>query len=90
MIKLSINVVKIEKARLFVGKSGKYLDCVLVEKPDQYGNDGFVSQDVSKEEREAGQKGIIIGNWKHIGAKKPGTAKPQQRPQRPESEDDSF
>lgn len=89
MIKISINVLKIEKDRLFVGKSGKYLDCVLVEKPDQYGNDGFVSQDVSKEERAQGKKGTIIGNWKHLGGGKQ-QSKPQQRQQRESSEDEDF
>jgi hypothetical protein len=34
---------------------------------DQYGYDGFIVQDVGKERREAGIKGPIIGNWKHIG-----------------------
>ena len=34
---------------------------------DEYGNDGFIVQSVTKEKREAGIKGPIIGNWKHVG-----------------------
>jgi len=62
---LNIDVTKIDKAHLFQGKSGTYLDVAIWEKPDQYGNDGFVTQGVSKEARARGEKGSIIGNWKH-------------------------
>jgi len=31
---------------------------------DQYGNSGYVVQSISKEAKEAGEKGPIIGNWK--------------------------
>jgi hypothetical protein len=64
-----INVSKIDKAALFEGKNGKYLDIVLFENrdgTDQYGNDGFVVQDIPKERRDAGEKGPIIGNWKRV------------------------
>lgn len=86
MIKLKIAVNKIDKARLFKGKKDIYLDAVLFENrdgPDQFGNDGFIAQDVTKEEREAGTKGAIIGNFKIIGGKpttKPSApARAQQR-----------
>lgn len=74
MIKISLNVTNIPKEKIFQGKKGKYLDLVLVDRPDDYGNDGFVSVDVSKAEREAGKKGAIVGNWKHVGQK------PKQEP----------
>jgi hypothetical protein len=82
MIVLKIDVTKIEKERLFVGKTGaKYLDAVLFDNKDgedQYGNLGFVVQSVSKEEKERGERGPIIGNWKEVGAKqKP--SQPQQQ-----------
>lgn len=67
MITLKINVTKIDKSALFTGKNGKYLDLVLHDNrdgQDQYGNDGFVTQDIGKERREAGERGPIIGNWK--------------------------
>lgn len=72
MIKLKLNCSKIPKDKLFEGKNGKYIDLVLFDnrEPDQYGNDGFISVDTTKEEREAGEKGVIVGNWKHLGSKK--------------------
>jgi hypothetical protein len=79
MIKLNINVTRIERARIVPGKNGKYLDLVLFENrngPDQYGNDGFVAHDVTKDERELGMKGAIVGNWKRIEIRKPATAPP--------------
>lgn len=69
IIKVKIDVTKIDKARLFAGKNGaKYLDCTLLGKdePDQYGNDFMIVQDVSKEERLAGTKGAILGNAKKM------------------------
>jgi hypothetical protein len=63
-IQIKIDVNKIEKARLFKGAKGTYLDATLVmrDEPDQYGNIGFITQQISKEEREAGTKAPIIGN----------------------------
>ena len=64
-VRIKINVNKIEKARLFKGAKGSYLDAtVFIDQanPSQYGDHGFIAQDVSKEEREAGTKGPIIGN----------------------------
>jgi hypothetical protein len=61
-----INVSRIDKTALFEGKNGKYLDIVLFDKQDQYRNDGFVVQDISKERRDAGERGPIIGNWKRV------------------------
>jgi len=69
IIKVKIDVTKIDKARLFQGKNGaKYLDCTLLGKdePDQYGNDFMVVQDVTKEERLAGTRGAILGNAKYM------------------------
>lgn len=80
MITCKINVTKIDKAALFPGKNGKYLDIVLWENkdgPDQYSNDGFITQDIGKERREAGEKGSIIGNWKQKDKPAP---KPQATP----------
>ena len=67
-ISLKIDVTKIDKARLFQGKNGaKYLDVttfVDLDNPSQYGDHGFITQDVSKEERAQGVKGEILGNAK--------------------------
>ena len=83
MIKLSINVTKIDKSHLIEGKAGKYLELILNENkngPDQYGNDGFVVQGVSKAAREAGQRGPIVGNYRTIGAKQKQAAPANPQP----------
>lgn len=66
-IELRIDVTKIEKARLYEGKKGKYLTLttfVNTGEKDQYGNNGFISHKVTKEESDAGENGSIIGNSK--------------------------
>lgn len=85
MIKLKIDVTKINKDRIFVGKKGKYIDLVLVEKPNDFGDDGFIAHDLKKEEREAGATGGIIGNWKHVGGAKPTR---QSAPSKADPQDD--
>ena len=69
MIRLKIDVKKIDKALLFVGAKGTYLDATVMlhDGPDSYGNDGFIVQDVGKERRLAGEKGAILGNVKMVG-----------------------
>jgi hypothetical protein len=53
---------------------GVYLNAavLLKDEPDQYGNDGMIVQDVSKEEREQGIKGAILGNGKWTGQRPTG------------------
>ena len=72
MIKLKIDVTKIDKSRLFVGAKGTYLDLVVYEndRPDEYGNDYSVKQDCTREDRDAGVKMPYIGNGKNIGQKR--------------------
>lgn len=76
ILKLKIDVTKIDKSRLFTGSKGTYLDATVLIKdaPDQYGNDGMIVQDVTKEEREAGTRGEILGNAKWMGTDRPGGA----------------
>jgi hypothetical protein len=71
MISISINVLAIEKQRLFDGKKGTYLDCVLIPTPNSEYGDYMVVQSVSKEEREQGVKGPILGNGKDIVRRDP-------------------
>ena len=82
MIIAKIDVAKIDKARLFPGKNGaKYLDIILRETPgDKYGNDYMVVQSVTKEERQAGVKGAILGNAKTYGQPAGSSPKPAQKP----------
>jgi hypothetical protein len=73
-VQVKIDVSKIDKALLFKGAKGTYLDATVfidIDTADQYGNNGMVTQDVSKEARDAGGKGPILGNvkifWKGEG-----------------------
>jgi hypothetical protein len=71
MIALTLDLSRINRDRIFVGKTGKkYISFVLVDGPDQYGNDGRVVASISKEERLAGVKGEIVGSWRHVGTRK--------------------
>lgn len=84
MIKIKLDLKKIPEDKIFAGQKGDYVDLILFDNRDgvdSYGNAGFVALDVTKEEREAGEKGAIVGNFRHIG----GTPKTQQQPpqQRP-------
>ncbi len=70
-VRLKIDVSKIDKARLFRGQKGVYLDATVFIDPDQkdqYENNGMITQDVTKEEKDSGVKGPILGNvqvfWK--------------------------
>ena len=69
LIAIKIDVSKIDKERLFQGKKGSYLDATvfLNDEEGQYGDNGMITQSVSKEEREAGVKGNILGNVKILG-----------------------
>jgi len=71
MISLSINVSLIDKKRLFQGKKGQYLDAILIETPNSEYGDYMIIESISKEEREAGNKGTIIGNAKIIVKRDP-------------------
>lgn len=65
MITAKIDVTKILKEHLFTGKKGKYLDIALHPNRDgksEFGDDYFITQGVSKEARQQGVKGPIIGN----------------------------
>jgi len=65
-ISMSINVSEIDKARLYQGEKGKYLDitCFINDELDKYGNRGMVTQSVRQAERAAGTRGNILGNVK--------------------------
>ena len=86
-VSLKINVSEIDKDRLFKGKKGTYLDATVfidVDNVDEYGNNGMITQDVTKEDREQKKQGPILGNakvfWKGEGGKKPEHHKPPSEP----------
>jgi len=67
-ISVKIDVSKIDKSRLYKGQKGTYLDLttfINTAELDQYDNNGFISQSMTKEEREGGvEKTPILGNVK--------------------------
>jgi len=66
-VEISIDVTKIEKARLYQGKKGKYINLTTfidTEEVDKFDNNGFISHKQTKEEREAKTKTTIVGNCK--------------------------
>lgn len=67
-IAVKLDVKKIDKSKLYQGEKGTYLDAVIIMKdePDQYGNIGMIVQSVTKEEREQGVRGAILGNVRLI------------------------
>lgn len=87
MIIAKIDVTRLDKGHFFKGQKGIYADLVLIPNKDgvdQYGNDGFVSQGVSKEAREKGTKGVIVGNYRKINrggdTAAPQKTKPETKP----------
>jgi hypothetical protein len=64
-IKFKLDVTKIDKTHLYKGAKGTYLDCVVWPNKngaDKFGFTHYVVQEISREAREAGGKGAIIGN----------------------------
>ena len=86
-VSLKIDVTKIDKARLFQGAKGTYLDATVfidVDQLDQYGNSGMITQDVTKAEKQQQVKGAILGNCKVFWNEQPQQAVPQRpAPQSP-------
>lgn len=85
VISASVDVTKIDKNRLFTGKpnedgnSSRYLDITLIETPNsKYDDDYMVVQSVTKEEREGGMQGAILGNGKIFGGDRREVVEPSQ------------
>ena len=92
-IKIKIDVSKIDKAGLYKGTKGTYLDCVAwpSKTPGQYGDTHYVVQELSKERRDAGEKGAIIGNMTVPDDETQQRQQPQRRePAKRETVDDVF
>ena len=64
IIKASINLSEIPKDKIYVGKKGKYLPITITinDEVDQFGNQGPVVVEQTKEEREAKQAKTYLGN----------------------------
>jgi hypothetical protein len=64
IIKTSINLNNVPKDKIITGKKGKYLPITITinDDLDQFGNQGPVCVDQSKEEREAKTAKTYLGN----------------------------
>jgi hypothetical protein len=69
IIKVSIDLSKIDKSKITTGKNGKkYLNLTVMDNrtPSQFGDDGYIAHEQSKEERENKERQVIIGNWRWL------------------------
>lgn len=73
-VNFKVNLSQIDQARCFNGAKGKYADLTAfidIDEVGQYGDNGTISQQTSKEERDQGVKLPIIGNttvfWRDDG-----------------------
>jgi len=68
IIKASINLNEIPKDKIYVGKKGKYLPITITlnDELDQFGNQGPVVVEQTKEERDAKTPKTYLGNVKVV------------------------
>jgi len=68
IIKASINLNEIPKDKIINGKKGKYLPIAITlnDEPDQFGNQGPVIVEQTKEERDAKTAKTYLGNVKVV------------------------
>ena len=64
ILNTSINLSKVPKEKIIEGKKGKYLPVTITinDELDQFGNQGPIVVAQTKEEREAKQKKVYLGN----------------------------
>ncbi len=90
IIKTSINLNEMPKDQIYVGKKGKYLPITITlnDEVDQFGNQGPVVVEQTKEERDAKSSKTYLGNVKVVWtngnnvepAPREGTPVPQAAP----------
>ena len=68
IIKTSIDLTKIPKDKIYAGKKGKYLPITITlnDEVDQFGNQGPVVVEQTKEERDAKAAKTYLGNVKVV------------------------
>ena len=68
IIKTSINLNNIPKDKIYAGKKGKYLPITITlnDELDQFGNQGPVVVEQTKEERDAKAAKTYLGNVKVV------------------------
>ena len=89
ILKLRINVTKLDKTVFYPGNQGTYcdLDVFVNNEPDQYGNIASAKQDLGKERRQAGEKAPYCGNGKWLETRQAPAAKPAPQPKHGEDFD---
>jgi len=93
-INLKIDVTKIDKNKLFQGKTGaKYLDATVfvnLSESDQYGNHGMITQAKEKGQQDNGN---ILGNAKIFwteNSSQSNNGQTNNRPPQPQFDADNF
>jgi len=68
IIKTNINLNEIPKDKIYKGKKGSYLPITITlnDEVDQFGNQGPVIVEQTKEEREAKVQKVYLGNVKVV------------------------
>jgi len=68
ILKMSINLNEIPKHKIIDGKKGKYLPITVTinDEVDQFGNQGPVMVEQSKEERDSKAQKVYLGNVKVV------------------------
>lgn len=68
LLAVKIDVTKIDKSKLYRGKKGTYLnlDVWLNDEPDKYGRDGSVSMTQTRDERDANEPKVYLGDAKKL------------------------
>ena len=98
IIKTSINLNEIPKDKIITGKKGKYLPITITinDEVDQFGNQGPVCVEQTKEERDAKTAKTYLGNVKVVWtngenvATAPRDNAPQQAAPQPASVEDDL
>tara|TARA_R100000935_G_C2747660_1_gene128457 strand:- start:20 stop:313 length:294 start_codon:yes stop_codon:yes gene_type:complete len=79
-LNVRINVSRIDKSKLYKGEKGVYLNMttfVDLDQEDEYGNNGFIAMEQSKEQRDAGEQSVILGNVKKFWSDGAAVSTPQ-------------
>ena len=97
IVKANINLDAIPKDKIYKGKKGRYLPISITinDEPDQFGNQGPVIVDQTKEEREAKTEKTYLGNVKVVWTngtfpERVNEGQPQAKPQPKVEEDLPF
>ena len=100
IIKTSIDLSKIDKSKIIKGKKGQYLPITITlnDELDQFGNNGPVVIEQSKEEREAKSQKTYLGNVQVVwtngqnvdAAPRKDAAQPQRQAPAPQQVEDDL